>query len=157
MSPPLVDDSSRYLTAIGAYASTVTGPVVCPLQVPLARRAGPGSRGRYAGALGARCLKAVSQQCALAAVPAVFGQIFGNAPTTVLRSVDVTAVIDVHHRHYPVLVIDPVDDAVGAAPRAEPVVHRREEPLANSVRLSQERTGDELVGCRRNGLRQNLA
>src|SRR5450631_3509506 len=64
--------------------------------------------------------------------------------------------VDVHYCHYPVLVVDPVDDSVGPATRAEPVVHRREKPLPNPVGLFQEGTSDELIGCRRDSLRESL-
>jgi hypothetical protein len=74
-----------------------------------------------------------------------------------LRAIDVVATADVHDRHNPAFVVDLVDDAAGAAPRAQPVAHRRGEPLSDPVRLSQERTRDELVGCRGDGLRWNLA
>ena len=72
-----------------------------------------------------------------------------------LSSVDVTAVVNVHYCHEPIFVIDPVDDLVGAATRAGPVVHRREKSPANPVSLSQERAGDELVGRSGYGLRES--
>jgi hypothetical protein len=73
-----------------------------------------------------------------------------------LSSVDITTVVNVHHCHDPVLVIDSVDDPVGTAPCAESVVHRREKPLTDPVRLAQESAGDEFVGCCGNRLRHNL-
>jgi hypothetical protein len=42
------------------------------------------------------------------------------------------------------LAVDPLDNAIGAAAGAVPVVKRREQPLANPVRLLEQRTGDEL-------------
>jgi hypothetical protein len=48
-----------------------------------------------------------------------------------LSSVDVATVIDIYYCHDPVLVVDPVDDPVSTAPRAEPVVHQRKKPLPN--------------------------
>jgi hypothetical protein len=74
-----------------------------------------------------------------------------------LSSANIAAVVYIHHCHDPVLVVDPVDDPVRTAPRAEPIVHRRQKPLADPIGLLPERAGDELVGCCRNGRRQNLA
>src|SRR5215470_17048407 len=54
------------------------------------------------------------------------------------------------------LVIDPVNDTVGAAPCAEPVIKRREQLLADAVRLLQQRSGDELVGGSGDGFRQRF-
>jgi hypothetical protein len=59
-------------------------------------------------------------------------------------------VTDVHHRDHARLVVDPVDDAVGAAPSAEPVIQRRKQPLADAMWLFQQWAGDELLrSCRR--------
>ena len=44
-------------------------------------------------------------------------------------------VTDVHHRDDARVVVDPVDDLVGAAPGAEPVVRRWKQPLADAVWL----------------------
>ena len=44
-------------------------------------------------------------------------------------------VSDIHDRHYTGLIVDPVDNPVSAAAGAEPVIHRREQPLADPVRI----------------------
>jgi hypothetical protein len=69
-------------------------------------------------------------------------------------AVDVTSMADVDDGDDPSLVVDPVDDAVGSAPCAEPVVQRREQLLPHPARLLQQRPGDELVGSRGDGFRQ---
>ena len=73
------------------------------------------------------------------------------------RSIDIAAVGDVYHRHHAGLVIDSVDDPVGTATCAKPVVHRGKQPLPDPVRVQQQRAGDELVGGRRDGFQQTLA
>ena len=66
-------------------------------------------------------------------------------------SVDIAAVGDIYYGHHPRLIVDPVDHPVGATASAEPVVHWREQPLADPVRIGKQRAGDELIGGRRNG------
>jgi hypothetical protein len=61
-------------------------------------------------------------------------------------AVDITPVTDVHDRDHARLVVNPVDDPVGAPPGAEPVIQGRKQPLADAVRLFQQRAGDELIG-----------
>src|SRR6516165_225860 len=51
-------------------------------------------------------------------------------------------------------VVDPVNGAVGSASCTEPVIQRREQLLADAVRLLQQRSGDELVGGSRDGFWQ---
>ena len=60
-------------------------------------------------------------------------------------AVHVAPMIDIHNRDGSALVIDSVDDPVGAPARAESVVQRRHEPLADPVWFTQERARDELV------------
>jgi hypothetical protein len=63
--------------------------------------------------------------------------------------VDVTTVTDVNHRDDSSLVVNPVDDPVGAPPCAEPIAQRWKQPLADTVWLFQQRAGDEVIcGCR---------
>ena len=50
---------------------------------------------------------------------------------------DVAAVGYVYHGHHMGLVVDSVDDPVGAPARAEPVVHRRKQPLPDPVGVFQ--------------------
>jgi len=64
----------------------------------------------------------------------------GNSAVRVMGTrsgaVSIAAVSDVYYRHHAGLVVDSIDYAVGAAPGAEPVVHRREKPFAYSVGIS---------------------
>jgi hypothetical protein len=71
-------------------------------------------------------------------------------------AVSIAAVSHVYHRHYAGLIVDAVDHPVGATAGAEPVVHRREKPFADPVRVGEQGAGDELIGSRRNGFRQRL-
>jgi hypothetical protein len=50
--------------------------------------------------------------------------------------VQVASMIDIHNRDGSTLVIDSVDDPVGAPARAESVVQRRRQPLADPVWLA---------------------
>ena len=61
---------------------------------------------------------------------------------------------DIYDRHHAGLVVDPADDPIGAAACADPVVKRGQQALADTVWFPQERTGNELVGGCRNGLRR---
>jgi hypothetical protein len=63
---------------------------------------------------------------------------------------------DVHHCHYADLVIDPVDDPVGAAARTEAVVQRWEQALADAVRMPQQWAGHEFVGSGRHSFGESL-
>lgn len=49
------------------------------------------------------------------------------------------------------VVVDAVDDPVGVAVGAVPVVQRRPEPLAHAVRVGRQRADDEPVGGRGDG------
>src|SRR5262245_39645857 len=68
--------------------------------------------------------------------------------------VDVAAVADVDDGDDMSLVVDPVYDAVSSASCAAPVIQRREQLLADAVRLLKQRSGDELVGGSRDRFRQ---
>jgi hypothetical protein len=70
--------------------------------------------------------------------------------------VDVAAVGYVYHSHHMGLVVDPVDDPVGAPARAEPVVHRRKKPFPDLAGVFQEGAGDAFVGGRRDGFLAGL-
>lgn len=63
---------------------------------------------------------------------------------------------DVEDRDASLLVIDAVDDAVGASPGTVPIIERDMEALADSLRVVQQRPYDELVGRECNGLGQML-
>ena len=52
-------------------------------------------------------------------------------------------------RDAPALVVDPVEHAVGAAPRAVAVIQRRSQLLADPVRIVEQGTDDEVVGRER--------
>jgi hypothetical protein len=54
---------------------------------------------------------------------------------------------DIHHGHDARLVIDAIDDPVGAAAGAEAVVQRRQQ-LADAIRLKEEWAGGELASRR---------
>jgi len=78
--------------------------------------------------------------------------LFGKARTARSSgSVDIAAVGDVYYGHHPRLIVDPIDHPVGATASAEPVVHWREQPLADPVGTGKQRVCDELIGGRRNG------
>ena len=62
----------------------------------------------------------------------------------------------VYHGHHPSLVVDAVNDPIDAPARAEPVVHRRKQPLPDLVGVFQKRARDEFLGGCRNGFRQSL-
>src|SRR5271157_5416876 len=66
------------------------------------------------------------------------------------------AVGDIYYGRHPGLIIDPVDHPVGATAGAEPVVHWREQPLADPVGIGKQRACDELIGGRRNGFRETF-
>jgi hypothetical protein len=51
----------------------------------------------------------------------------------------------VDDRHYAFFVIDSVDHAISTAADTEPVVHRREQPLADPVRIGKQRSREELI------------
>ena len=55
------------------------------------------------------------------------------------RTASVAPVADVHHGSYPVLVIDPVDDPVGAAPRTEPIVQGGRQAFPDTMWLCEQR------------------
>jgi len=84
----------------------------------------------------------------------------GYSAMPVLRggscSVDVEAVGYVYRSHHTGLIVDSIDNPVGAPARAEPVVHRRKKPLPDPVGVSQEGASDEFVGGRRDRFRQIL-
>ena len=63
---------------------------------------------------------------------------------------------DVEDRDASLLVVDTVDDAVGASPGAVPIIERDMETLADSLGDVQQRPDDELVCCEGNGLGQML-
>ncbi len=63
---------------------------------------------------------------------------------------------DVEDRDASLLVINAVDDAVGAPPGAVPIIEWGLEPLADSLRVVRECANDELVRGEGNGLRQML-
>jgi hypothetical protein len=63
----------------------------------------------------------------------------------------------VYDRHYAILISDPVDHAISAAAGTEPVIHWREQPLADPVGIGKQRACDELIRSRRNGFRPGLA
>lgn len=71
--------------------------------------------------------------------------------------VDVAATGDVYHGYGAGFDIDPADDPVCTATRAEPVIHGQQQAFADAVRLLQQWSRDELVGCGSNGLRQSLS
>ena len=78
--------------------------------------------------------------------------LFGKARTARSSgSVDIAAAGDIYYGHHPRFIVDPVDHPVGATASAEPVVHWREQPLADPVRIGKQRAFDELIGGRRNG------
>jgi len=84
--------------------------------------------------------------------------LFGKALTARSSgSVGIAAVGDIYYGHHPRLIIDPADHPVGAAASAEPVVHRREQPLADPVGIGKQRACDELIRSRCNGFRPGLA
>jgi len=85
-----------------------------------------------------------------------------TSPTPVILAVvtaprSITTVSHVDDRHCAVLVIDPVDHAISTTAGTEPVVHRREQPLADPMRICEQRSCDEFISGRRNGLRKRLA
>ena len=49
--------------------------------------------------------------------------------------------------HRSTLVINSVDDAIGAAARAVPILERCPQSFAHTMRIFQQRTCDELIGC----------
>jgi hypothetical protein len=59
----------------------------------------------------------------------------------------------VYDRHHVVFVINPVDHAISTAAGTESVVHWREQPLADPVRICKQGSRDELISSRRNGVR----
>jgi hypothetical protein len=63
------------------------------------------------------------------------------------RSIRVAAVHERQDRDSSLLLIDAVDDAIGATPSAVSIGKGRVEPFAYSLRVVQQRTNDELV-CR---------
>jgi hypothetical protein len=63
---------------------------------------------------------------------------------------------NVDDRHRSVCVADAVDDAIGASPRTMPTAERSLEPLADSLRVVQQRPDDDLVCGDCNGLGQML-
>jgi hypothetical protein len=77
--------------------------------------------------------------------------------TAALRAVDIPTMIDVNNRDRAGGVVDTVDDPIGAAPGAEPVVQRGKQLLAYPVRFADQRSGHELVCRDRDCLRQALA
>ncbi len=68
----------------------------------------------------------------------------------------VSAVCDVEDRHASLLVVDAVDDAVGAPRGAVPILEWGLDPLADSLRIVRECAHDELVRGEGDGLRQML-
>jgi hypothetical protein len=59
--------------------------------------------------------------------------------------VRILAVSDIYDGHHSLVVIDAVDDPVGTAPRAHPIIERRQQALADTMGLSEQRTDHELV------------
>jgi hypothetical protein len=74
-----------------------------------------------------------------------------------LCSIGITAVGDVHDRHRTGLIVNPVDDPVGATACAEPVIHRRKQSFPDPGGVRQHRAGYELVGGCRNSHGKSLA
>ncbi len=113
----------------------------------VARRApGRASQGR------ARALTPGQRRCLRRRLDRSTKGLFGKARTARSSgSVDIAAVGDIHYGHHPYLIVDPVDHPVGATASAEPVVHWREQPLADPVGIGKQRACDELIGSRRNG------
>ena len=68
-------------------------------------------------------------------------------PKSALSAVYVAAVTDIYHRDNAHLVVNPVDDAVGAAACAEPIGQRRQQSFADTMRFPQQGTSHELI-CR---------
>jgi hypothetical protein len=66
---------------------------------------------------------------------------------------DVTPVADVHNRDDARVVINPVNDSVGASPGAEAIVEGREQALADPMELFQQPSRHELVGGCGDGFR----
>jgi hypothetical protein len=126
--------------------------------VPTERRT---ARSRRAGPLKARARRGERRTRRRATAPLDREVLHGYSATRDLggcsRSIDVAAVGDVYYRHHASLVIDSVDEPVGTTTRAKPVVHRREQPLPDPVRVQQQRARDELAGSRRNSFRETLA
>jgi hypothetical protein len=53
-------------------------------------------------------------------------------------------------------IIDPIYDAIGATTSAVPILERRAEPLADALRVVEQRPDDELVRRERDRLGQLL-
>ena len=68
-----------------------------------------------------------------------------------------SAVGNIDDGHRVDVVVDAVDDPVGAAARAVPVRQWGTKLLADPVRVAQQRAGDELVRGRGDRLRQVLS
>src|SRR5450755_1287230 len=81
-----------------------------------------------------------------------------NARTPrLLGAIGISTVGHVYDRHYAFFVINPVDHAISTAAGTEPVVHWREQPLADPVRIGKQRSREELISSRRNGFRKRAA
>ena len=72
-------------------------------------------------------------------------------------AVGISTVGYVYDRHYAVFVINPVDHAISTAAGTEPVVHCREQPLPDPVRICKQGSRHELISSRRNSPRKRLA
>src|SRR3712207_1551113 len=71
-------------------------------------------------------------------------------------AIRIPAVGDIDDGHRVTVVVDAVDDPVGAAARAVPVLQRGRELLADPLRTVQQWAGDEFVRGRGDRLRQVL-
>src|SRR4051812_5282041 len=82
----------------------------------------------------------------------------GAAGTAALTSapVGVGPWSDRQHRDRLLVLVDPVDDAVGAAASAVPIGERRLQTLANALWVVEQRSDDELVRGERHRLGQDV-
>ena len=71
-------------------------------------------------------------------------------------AVDVSAVADVDHCHDARVIVNSADHSIASAARAVPILKRREEPLADPVRVLEQRTGNELQRGESRRLRQGF-
>lgn len=88
--------------------------------------------------------------------PTLVGPGVCAARLTAVGAVRISAVCDVKDRDASLLVIDAVDDAVGAAPSAATITEWGLEPLADSLWVGCEGADNELMRGEGNSLRQML-
>ena len=70
------------------------------------------------------------------------------------RSVRVASVFDAKHNHFSGCVVDAVEDSIRTSARRPDACKVEPQRLADPLRILDERSGDELHGCARDGFRQ---